>query len=198
MKEPAIGQFLRGQTLSAFQKIGPADGEDLLGKDRFGVKPGPTSLAEEHDDVEGLGIEPAVGIPGDQLQLDLGMRLAKTGDPRQQPAGGDADRDIDRYGVWAMAPADLGDGLADLAKAITDGQVKPLAFPRQGEPRLAAPEQRHRQRGFEFGDLSAHRRLADIELAGRPGEVQMAGRRFEGTQARKRWKSHGINHSLVE
>ena len=135
-----------------------------------------------------------IGLPHGEIELlvdeqeldpDLGIAIEELAEARRQPIGAEPDRRRDaQLAVRLLARIDeAGSRRLDLELHLERGAEQGFARLGQDEASRMAMEERHADLFLERGNLTAHRRLAELEHVARMSEAADFGRRTEDTQS---------------
>jgi hypothetical protein len=133
-----------------------------------------------HRDVDVIGDRIEIAVGGQDADIDCGMALAEGVDARHQPVGREGDGRGQRDRRFLGAGADPANAAPDLFEAAGHRLVQAHARSRGLEMALAAMEQPRAELLFQARDLTADRRLGNVEFLRRRRETAQPGDGLEG------------------
>ena len=154
-------------------------------------------LAVDHADIGVVGVEIPAAMAGAQAQAQLGVGGLEAVQPRQQPARGDRDVDLQRDLAGARPPAQMRGRLADAGEGLAQHRKQQGPGLGQLDPSPLAPEQRPAQLALEILDLMADRGMGHAQLLAGLAEAQMARRRLERAQGGERRQARPRRHEVA-
>src|SRR3954464_6567986 len=144
---------------------------------------GPMALAHANADIARTVAQIFELQTRDETNAVIRMRVAKVGQTRHEPMLRERRQRCDHQFAVVRTREHAARGLRDVAQRRADLERVETAFVGRTQTARLAYEKRDAHRLFEYLDLLAHRRMRDVQLAGRLRDAAEARDGLEAAQS---------------